>query len=178
MCTLTYEHVPPNGNIRGYVYPQTEIWVDMLIIFLQFNSYVKACLNIWWRRMYGLKLFLFTSCQRVYWCVCDDWQVCVVRVNSLIKHLQLKNVGNLPVCTCCIITFQLLEMSSITTLNQTISNIHTRYIFQRYFYTKNIGDFTDLHNEKNQIWKFRVNGIVSVIGTRVNFYQISQTWQP
>ena len=22
-----------------------------------FNSYVKACLNIWWRRMYGLKHF-------------------------------------------------------------------------------------------------------------------------
>ena len=31
-----------------------------------FNSYVKACLNIWRRRMYGLKLFLFISCRRVY----------------------------------------------------------------------------------------------------------------
>ena len=30
MCTLKNEHVPPNGNTRGYVYPQTEIWVGML----------------------------------------------------------------------------------------------------------------------------------------------------
>ena len=36
-----------------------------------------------------------------------------------------------------------------------------------------ISDFTDLHNEKNQIWQFRVNWIVSVIGTHVNVYQIS-----
>ena len=37
---------------------------------------------------------------------------------------------------------------------------------------KNISDFTDLHNEKNQIWKFRVNGSISVTGTHVNVYQI------
>ena len=39
------------------------------------------------------------------------------------------------------ITFQLLEMT------ETISNIWTRYIFQMVF-RENIGDFTDLHNEK------------------------------
>ena len=66
-----------------------------------FNSYVKAYLNIWWRRMYGLKLFWFTSCRRVYRCVRDDWQLCFVRVNSLITHLQLKKFGNIPVCACC-----------------------------------------------------------------------------
>ena len=38
---------------------------------------------------------------------------------------------------------------------------------------ENIGNFTDLHNEKNSIWKFRLNGTVSVTGTRVNVYQIS-----
>ena len=32
------------------------------------------------------------------------------------------------------ITFQLLEMSSITTPKQTILNIHTRYNFQRVFF--------------------------------------------
>ena len=32
MCTLKNEHVPPNGNTRGYMYPQTEIWVGMLVI--------------------------------------------------------------------------------------------------------------------------------------------------
>ena len=45
--------------------------------------------------------------------------------------------------------------------------------FSRSFFSKNIGNFTDLHNGKNQIWKFRVNGIVSVNGTHVNVYQIS-----
>ena len=30
MCTLKNDHVPPNGNTRGYVYPQTEIYVGML----------------------------------------------------------------------------------------------------------------------------------------------------
>ena len=38
---------------------------------------------------------------------------------------------------------------------------------------ENIGDFTDLHIEKNSIWKLRLNGTVSVTGTRVNVYQIS-----
>ena len=45
------------------------------------------------------------------------------------------------------ITFQILEMSSITPPNQTISNIHTRVVV---FFLKNIGDFTNLHNKKNQ----------------------------
>ena len=40
-------------------------------------------------------------------------------------------------------------------------------------FRENIGDFTDLHNEKKSNWKLPVNGIVSVIGTRVNVYQIS-----
>ena len=35
----------------------------------------------------------------------------------------------------------------------------------------NIGDLTNLHNEKNSIWKLRVNGIISVTITRVNVYQ-------
>ena len=71
------------------------------------------------------------------------------------------------------ITFQLLEMRSITTDNtqpETILNIPTRYIFQRVF-RGNIGDFTDLHNEKNSIWRLCVNGIVSVSGTCVNVYR-------
>ena len=49
-------------------------------------------------------------------------------------------------------------------------NIRTRYIFQRAF-SENIGDFTELHNEKISIW-VSVNGIVSVARTRVNVYQI------
>ena len=69
-----------------------------------------------------------------------------------------------------LITFQLLEMSSFTTPNQTISNICTRYIFSKSFYRKNIGDFTDLHNEKKINLEISCKWIVSVTGTRVNVY--------
>ena len=117
--------------------------------------------------MYGLKMFFFSSCQCVYRCVRDDWQLCLVLVNSLITHLQLKKMSVIYQSAHVAITFQLLEMSSITTPNQTISNIRTRYKF----FKGNISDFTNLNNENNQIWKFCVNGIVSVIGTRVNVYQ-------
>ena len=109
--------------------------------------------------MYGLKFFLLTSCRRVYRCIRDVWQFCLVCVNSLTTHLQLKKMSVIYQSTHVATTFQLLEMSSITTPNQTISNIRTRYKF----FKENISDFTDLHNEKNQIWKFRVTGIVSVI---------------
>ena len=58
------------------------------------------------------------------------------------------------------------------TQSETIWNIRTRYIFQRFF-RENIGDFTELHNEKKSIWKLHVNGIVLVTGTCVNVDQIS-----
>ena len=113
-----------------------------------------------------LNFFLFTSCRPVYPCVCDDWQLCLVCVNSLITPLKLKKMSVIYQSAHVAITFQLLEMISITTPNQTISNIRTS------FSRKNISDFTYLHHEKNQSWKFRVNRIVSVIGTCVNVYQI------
>ena len=37
--------------------------------------------------MYGLKLFLFTSCLHVYLCVRDDWQLWVCFVSALDKLL-------------------------------------------------------------------------------------------
>ena len=40
-------------------------------------------------------------------------------------------------------------------------------------FRENIGDFTNLHIEKKSIFKLPVNGIVSVIGTRVDVYKIS-----
>ena len=87
--------------------------------------------------MYGLKLFGgFTSCRRVYRWVCDDWQLCLVRVNSLITHLQLKKMSVMYQSVHVAITFQLLEMSSITTHNQTISNIRTRYWFFKVKYQR------------------------------------------
>ena len=76
-----------------------------------------------------------------------------VRVNSLITRLQLKKTSVIYEPAHVAITFQLLEMSSITTPNQKILNIRTRYIFQRVL-RENIGDFTDLHNEKNQSGSF------------------------
>ena len=79
----------------------------------------------------------------MYRCAHDNWQLCLVRVNSLITHLQLKKMSAIYQSAHAAITFQLLEMSSIAT-NQTISNIRTGYKFSR----ENISDFTDLHNVK------------------------------
>ena len=59
--------------------------------------------------------FLFTFCQPVYRCARDDWQLCLVCVNSLITHLQLKKMSAICQSAHVAITFQLLEMSSITT---------------------------------------------------------------
>ena len=69
-------------------------------------------------------------------------------------------------------------MSSITTLNQTILNICTGYIFQSFFFRENIVDFTNLHNKKTSIWKFGVNVIVWVIGTRVKFTKFCKPGSP
>ena len=62
-------------------------------------------------------------------------------------------------------------MSSITASNQTISNISTRYIFQRVFLGKILA-ILPICIMKKSIWKFHVNGIISVTGTHVNVYQI------
>ena len=61
--------------------------------------------------------------------VCIDAYVMLVRVNSLITHLQLKKMSVIYQSAHVAITFQLLEMSSIITLNQTISIIGTSYKF-------------------------------------------------
>ena len=71
------------------------------------------------------------------------------------------------------ITFQLLEISSIETPNKKQFRIFAQGTFFKGFFRENISDFTDLHNEKKSIWKLRLNGTVSVTGTRVNVYQIS-----
>ena len=95
-------------------------------------SYVKACLNIVWRHMWKrmtLNFFFFTSCGHVYWCVCDISQLCLVRVNSLITHLQLNKMSVMYKSVHFPISYQLLEMSSITTPNLTVWNVCTRYIF-------------------------------------------------
>ena len=91
-----------------------------------------------------------------------------------ITHLQLKKMSVIYQSAHVPITFQLLKMSSISTPNQTLSNIAQGTNFSR----KNISHFTDLHIENNQTRKFRANGIVAVIGTHVNVYQILYTWQP
>ena len=43
-----------------------------------------------------------------------------------------------------VVGLQLLELSSITTLNQTILNVRTRYTFKEFLFSKNIGNLTDL----------------------------------
>ena len=84
-----------------------------------FNSYVKAYLNIWWRRMYGLKLFCLLPVGVCNRCVRNDWQLCLVGVNSLTTHLQLKKMSVIYQSAHVAITFQLLEMSSITNKHPT-----------------------------------------------------------
>ena len=50
-------------------------------------------------KVHGLKLFFFYFLSA---CVCDNWQLCLVRVNSLITHLQLKKMPvNVCVYACC-----------------------------------------------------------------------------
>ena len=49
------------------------------------------------------------------------------------------------------ITFQLLEMSSITTLNQKQFRIFTQGTFFKGFFRKNIGEFIELHNKENDL---------------------------
>ena len=80
---------------------------------------------------------------------------CLVRVNSLIRHVQLKKMSAIYESAHVAITLQLLEMSSITTSNQTMSTIllyiltkHKVHFSKSFFFQKNISDFTDLHNEK------------------------------
>ena len=57
------------------------------------------------------------------------------------------NVRYIQVCACCNHFPITLNEFYHTTEPETISNICTRYIFQMVF-RENIGDFTDLHNEK------------------------------
>ena len=69
--------------------------------------------------------------------------------------------------------FHLLEISSITIPNQKQYRTFAQGTFFKGFFRENIGNFTELHNGNKSISKLRVNGIVSVTGTRVNVYQIS-----
>ena len=70
------------------------------------------------------------------------------------------------------ITFQLLEMSSITTPNPKQFRIFTQGTFFKEFLGK-ISAILLICIMKKSIWKLCVNGIVSVTGTHVNVYQIS-----
>ena len=95
-----------------------------------------------------------------------------MRVNSLITHLQLQKMSIIYQSAHVAITFQLLEMISITCGNTQLNNFeysHKVQVFQ--------GKISEILPicimKKNQIWKFRVNGIVSVFQTLVNVYQIS-----
>ena len=75
------------------------------------------------------------------------------RACQLITHLQLfsrkdtvnKQMSLIEEPVHVAVRMQLLEMSSIMTLNQTISNVCTRSVFQGFFFVrKNIGDFCNL----------------------------------
>ena len=99
---------------------------------------------LYWKKMW---FFLFTSCRHVYWCVRDNSQLCLLRVHSYYTLGTEENVRNVRVCACCNHFPIIWNKFYRNTKLETILNIRTRYIFQRVF-RENIGDFTDLHNEK------------------------------
>ena len=96
----------------------------------------------------------------------------VLCVHSLITRLQLKKMSVMYEYARDAITFHLLEISSITTPKQKQFRIFAQGTFFKGFFRENIGDFTECIMGKKSVWKLRVNGIVSVTGTRVNVYQI------
>ena len=59
-----------------------------------FSSYVKAYLNIWWRHMYGLKLFCLLPV-----IVCIDAYMLIDSACQLINYMLApeENVCNIPV---------------------------------------------------------------------------------
>ena len=80
-----------------------------------------------------------------------------------------ENVGNIPVCACCN-RFPVYH----NTQPNTFEYSHKVQVFQ--------GKISVILPicimKKNQIWKFRVNGIISVIGTRVNFTKFRKRGSP
>ena len=70
-------------------------------------------------------------------------------VNSLITCLQLKKMSVMYKSAHNAIIFQLLEMSSIKTPIQKQFPIFIQGTFFKGYFGENIGDFTELHNEKN-----------------------------
>ena len=109
----------------------------------------------------------------MYRCVRDDSQLCLLCVHSLITRLQLKKMSVMYESGHVAITFQLLEISSIATPNYKQFRIFTQGTFFKGFFRENIGDFTDLHNEKKINLEVTFKRNRSATGTRVNVYQIS-----
>ena len=73
----------------------------------------------------------------------------IVCVHSLITCLQLKKMSVMYESAHDAITFHLLKMSSISEHNQKQFWIFAQGTFFKGYFMENIGDFTELHNEKN-----------------------------
>ena len=82
-------------------------------------------------------------------------RLCLVCVHSLITRLQPKKMSVMYESAHDAITFHLLEMSSITTPNQKQFQIFAQGTYFKVFFSENIVDFTELHNEKNIILEVR-----------------------
>ena len=94
-------------------------------------------------------------------------------VHSLITRLQLKKMSVMYESAHVAITFQLLEISSIATPNQKQFRIFAQGKFFKVFLGKISAILPICIMKKKSILKLRLNGTVSVTGTRVNVYQIS-----
>ena len=125
-----------------------------------FKSYVKTYMS-WYLvemhvKVHGFKTFFVCFLWAVVcflwavcWCVHDDWQLCLVRVNSLITHLQLKKMSVM------------------------YESVHVAITWNERVFLGKISVILLICIMKKTIWKLCVNRIISVTGTRVNVYQIS-----
>ena len=82
-----------------------------------------------------------------------------------------KNVHNVQICTYCnhfAITLNEFYHNTQSNNLESLLKVH----FSKNFFRKNIGFFTDLHNEKKSFLKVCENGIITVSGNHVNIYKI------
>ena len=95
-----------------------------------------------------------------------------ILLNSNTSHLDLDHQSDCLLSAHDAITFQLLEMSSITTPNQKQFQIFTQGTLFKGFLGK-ISAILGSCIIKKSIWKLHVNRIVLVTGTGENVYGIS-----
>ena len=127
----------------------TVLGCSIFIRYMYVNAHLMSLIlgghsreSIWLQTV----LSFFTSHRCVYWCQFQlpTWRLAVTSracqpITHLLRHTKEMSVIDEPAHVA--VRLQLLEMSSITTPIQIISNVCTRYKILRALFRKNIGDF-------------------------------------